>query len=87
MALNKDQEDLYRKTMEEAKKQLDGIDDEMEKELQKTREKLAKLQDSKNSFRQIYLGLADLLGEEVEIDSEEDEGSSDEKSPSLAGMQ
>ena len=38
MSLTKEQEDLYKKTMNEAKTQLDGIDGEMEKELQKARE-------------------------------------------------
>jgi len=66
MALTKDQEDLYRKTMEEAKAQLDTIDDEMEKEIQKARERLAKLQESKRSFRQLYEGAAQLLGVKVE---------------------
>ena len=66
MALTKDQEDLYRKTMEEAKAQLDTIDEEMEKEIQKARERLAKLQESKRSFRQLYEGAAQLLGVKVE---------------------
>ena len=48
--------------MDEAKSQLDGIDGEMEKELQKARERLAKLQESKKSFKQIYVGTAELLG-------------------------
>lgn len=80
MALTKEQEDLYKKTMEEAKRQLDGIDGEMEKELQKARERLAKLQESKKSFRQIYVGTAELLGIKVEIEDDGD-GSSDGKSP------
>ena len=62
MALSKEQEDLYRKTMEEAKGQLETIDDDMEKEIQKARERLAKLQESKRSFRQLYEGAARLLG-------------------------
>ena len=70
MALTKDQEDLYRKTMEEAKAQLETIDDEMEKEIQKARERLAKLQESKRSFRQLYEGSARLLGIKVETDEE-----------------
>jgi signal transduction histidine kinase len=45
MALNKNQEDLYRKTMDEVKKQLDSIDSLVEQELQKVREKLAQLQE------------------------------------------
>lgn len=71
MALSKEQEDLYRKTMEEAKGQLETIDDEMEKEIQKARERLAKLQESKRSFRQLYEGAARLLGVKIE---EEEEG-------------
>ena len=73
MALTKDQEDLYRKTMEEAKSQLDTIDEEMEKEIQKARERLAKLQESKRSFRQLYEGAAQLLGVKVDLDDEGDE--------------
>lgn len=85
MSLTKEQEDLYKKTMNEAKSQLDGIDGEMEQELQKARERLAKLQESKKSFKQIYVGAAELLGLEVEIE-EEEETSSEEK-PSLQNLQ
>ncbi len=74
MALNKDQEELYRKTMEEAKAQLETIDEEMEKEIQKTRERLAKLQESKRSFRQLYEGAARLLGMKVEEETSPQEG-------------
>lgn len=73
MALNKDQEELYKKTMEEAKKQLDGIEGQIEKELQKVREKLAELQESKKSFRMIYEGTAKLLGIESDLDEEEED--------------
>jgi len=77
MGLTKKQEELYRQTMEEAKAQLDTIDEEMEKEIQKARERLQKLKESKESFRQLYEGAARLLGIEVEI--EEDSGQ--EKTP------
>jgi len=73
MGLTKKQEDLYRQTMEEAKSQLDTIDEEMEKEIQKARERLAKLQESKESFRQLYEGAARLLGVEIESEEESDE--------------
>jgi uncharacterized membrane-anchored protein YhcB (DUF1043 family) len=73
MALTKDQEELYRKTMDEAKAQLDTIDEEMEKEIQKARERLAKLQDSKRSFRQLYEGAAQLLGVKVDLGDEGEE--------------
>jgi len=83
MALTKEQEDLYRKTMEEARVQYEQIDAEMEKEIQKTREILAKLQESKKSFQQIYQATAQLLGIEVEINDNEKnsdfEGKNEEK--------
>lgn len=71
MPLTKEQEELYRKTMEEAKTQYENIDAEMEQEIQKTREILAKLQASKKHFQQIYQATASLLGIEVELDEEE----------------
>lgn len=87
MSLSKEQEELYKKTMDEAKRQLDGIDGEMEKELQKARERLAKLQESKKSFRQIYVGTAELLGVEVEIEEEDTEKSPSDERPSLQNLQ
>lgn len=70
MALNKEQEDLYRKTMDEVKRQLDSLDDQVERELQKVRERLAQLQDSKKSLKMVYEGTAKLLGIEPELDEE-----------------
>ena len=87
MSLTKEQEDLYKKTMNEAKTQLDGIDGEMEKELQKTRERLAKLQESKKSFKQIYVGTAELLGIEVEIEDDDEDNVPTDGKPSLQNMQ
>jgi ElaB/YqjD/DUF883 family membrane-anchored ribosome-binding protein len=72
MALTKEQEELYRKTMAEAKAQYDSIDEEMEKEIQKTRETFAKLQESKKSFQQIYESTAKLLG--IKVDLKTDDG-------------
>ncbi len=87
MSLSKEQEELYKKTMDEAKRQLEGIDGEMEKELQKARERLAKLQESKKSFRQVYIGTAELLGVEVEIEEEDAEKSPSDGRPSLQNLQ
>ncbi len=84
MALTKDQEELYRKTMEEAKAQLETIDEEMEKEIQKARERLAKLQESKRSFRQLYEGAAQLLGVKIE-DENAEAGSNKELNQGLTG--
>lgn len=71
MGLSKDQEDLYKKTMGEVKRQLDNLDDEVEKELQKVRRRLAELQESKKSLKMVYEGTAKLLGIEVESEDEE----------------
>ncbi len=70
MALSKEQEELYRKTMEEVKRQLDGIDSQVEQELQKVRERLAQLQESKRSLKMVYEGTAKLLGLELELEEE-----------------
>lgn len=70
MSLTKELEELYKKAMDEAKNQLDGIESEMEKEIQKVREKLAKLQESKKSYQQIYEGAANLLGIPIELEEE-----------------
>lgn len=83
MALSKEQEELYKKTMQEAKRQLESVDAMIEKELQKVREKLAELQESKKSYRMIYEGTAKLLGVESELEDEEE---SDVASPASAKM-
>lgn len=70
MALSKDQEDLYRKTMDEVKKQLDSIDSLVEQELQKVREKLAQLQESKKTLKMVYEGTAKLLGIDADLEGE-----------------
>jgi len=71
VALNPDQENLYKKTMQEVRKQLATIDAQIERELQIVREKLAALQESKKNYRLILEGTAKLLG--LETDLEEDE--------------
>ena len=73
MGLSKEQEDLYKKTMVEVKHQLDHLDEEVEKELQKVRKRLAELQDSKKSLKMVYEGTARLLGLELESEEEADE--------------
>jgi hypothetical protein len=70
MALNKEQEEIYKKAMDQAKKELDNVDSNMQEEIQKARQKLAQLQESKKHYRQIYEGTALLLGIEVEPEEE-----------------
>jgi len=89
MALSKDQEEIYKKAMEAAKKELDSVDEKMQEEIQKARQKLADLQESKRQFRQIYEGTAQLLGLEVEPEEETNElaesEETDEENPDLTG--
>ncbi|MEN6310088.1 MAG: hypothetical protein ABFD80_00960 [Acidobacteriota bacterium] len=75
MGLSKDQEELYKRTMGEVKRQLDNLDDEVEKELQKVRRRLAELQESKKSLKMVYEGTAKLLG--IEVESEDEEAGAD----------
>ena len=70
MTLTKDQELLFQKTMDEAKKQLDSIDSRVEQELQIVREKLAQIQESKKTFKMIYEGTAKLLGIVIDLEKE-----------------
>ncbi len=70
MALNKEQEELYRRTIEDVKRQLNSIDAEVERELQKVRDRLAQLQESKKSLKMVYEGMAKLLGIELEDEGE-----------------
>jgi ABC-type Zn uptake system ZnuABC Zn-binding protein ZnuA len=72
VALNPDQENLYKKTMQEVRKQLAGIDAQIERELQIVRDKLAALQESKKSYRLILEGTAKLLGLETELEEDEE---------------
>lgn len=69
--MNKDSEGLYKKTMEDVKKQMDSIDDQVEAELQKVREKLAELQEAKKNLRMVYEGTAKILGIEIEEEGED----------------
>ena len=72
VALNPDQENLYKKTMQEVRKQLAAIDAQIERELQIVREKLAALQESKKSYRLILEGTAKLLGLETDLEDDEE---------------
>ncbi|HPL14945.1 MAG: hypothetical protein PHF93_03080 [Acidobacteriota bacterium] len=71
--MTKDQEALYRRTLDDVKKQLDQLDEEVEIELQKVRLRLAELQESKKSLKKVYEGIANLLGIEMEKEADEDQ--------------
>ena len=68
MNLSKEQEEIYKKTLGEVEKHLKDIDAQTEEEIQQLRERLAKIEESKKALKQTYLGLAEVLGLEVEIE-------------------
>ncbi len=81
MTLSKEQEELYKRTMDEVKRDLDAIDEEVENELQTVRKRLADLQEKKKSLRMVLEGTAKLLG--IEIEEEEEE---EDQAPVVAGV-
>jgi len=72
MALTRDQEELYRKTLEEVRRQIDEIEVQIEEEIKNVRIKLGDLQKAKKSLLSVYRGMAGLLGEEIETEEEDD---------------
>lgn len=73
MSINKEQEELYKKTLEDVRSQLNAIDAEVEKELQRVRQNLAQLQEQKKSLKMVYDGIAKLLGIESDLEDESPE--------------
>ncbi|MGC8892299.1 MAG: hypothetical protein ACP5P6_06810 [Candidatus Saccharicenans sp.] len=70
MGISKEQEELYKKTLEDVRSQLSSIDAEVEKELQRVRQTLAQLQEQKKSLKMVYEGIAKLLGIESDLEEE-----------------
>jgi predicted nucleic acid-binding Zn-ribbon protein len=70
MSITKEQEELYKKTLEDVRAQLAAIDAEVEKELQRVRQTLAQLQEQKKSLKMVYDGIAKLLGIESSLEEE-----------------
>jgi phage terminase large subunit len=83
MAVSEEKEELYKRMMEDAKSQLKDIDNQMQQEIQKIREKLAELQAAKKNFKQVYEGAAKILGIRTEIEDEEKPKNSDSSSLDL----
>ena len=71
MALRREQEELFRKTLEEMKRQIDDIDGRIEGEIAALKTRLAELQVSKKSLLNAYRGMARLLGEDAGPDVED----------------
>ena len=72
MALSKEQTDFFQTTLEMTKKQIGELNEQIEAELAKVKERLAELQNAKNAAKQIYDGACKILGVENDLEKEDD---------------
>lgn len=72
MALSKEQAQFYQTTMEMTRKQISDLNQQIEEELAKVKERLAELQNAKNAAKQIYDGACKILGVENDLEKEEE---------------
>ena len=72
MALSKEQTDFFQTTLEMTKKQIAELNEQIEAELSKVKERLAELQNAKNAAKQIYDGACKILGVENDLEKEDD---------------
>jgi len=78
MALSKDQADFYRHTLEMTRKQIDDLNEQIEQELSKVKDRLAELKTAKDAAKQIYDGVCKILGVENDLDKDEAAGAGQE---------
>jgi ElaB/YqjD/DUF883 family membrane-anchored ribosome-binding protein len=72
MALTKEQEEFFRKTLEMTRQQIHALNGQIEEELSKVKERLEELDNSKKAAKQIYDGACKILGVENELEKEEE---------------
>jgi gas vesicle protein len=72
MALSKEQTDFFQTTRDMTRKQIGELNEQIEAELSKVKERLAELQNAKNAAKQIYDGACKILGVENDLEKEED---------------
>jgi len=71
MTLRREQEELFRKTLDEMKRQVGDIDGRIEEEIAALKGRLADLQATKKTLVGAYRWLAKLLGEDEGLEVEE----------------
>jgi hypothetical protein len=71
MALSKDQEEFFRRTLDMTRQQIDQLNVQIEEELSKVKERLAELQNAKNAAKQIYDGACKILGVPNDLDRDD----------------
>ena len=78
MALTKDQTEFYQRALEMARKQVDELNEQMEAELAKVKERLAELENARDAAKQIYDGACRILGVENDLEQEAGEAAASE---------
>ena len=70
MDLRRDQEEIYRKTLAEAKSQIEDIEIQIEDQIESIKSRLHELQTSKKAMLEVCRSLSKILGEDfVEEDT------------------
>ena len=72
MSLSKDQAQFYKQTLEMTRKQINDLNNQIEEELSKVKDRLAELKNSKDAAKQIYDGVCKILGVENDLEKEEE---------------
>ena len=83
MPLTDEQARFYQQSLEMAKRQLEEIEQKIERELAEVRERLATLQDERNAAVKMYDAACTMLGVPNEIESEATEGEDSVTKPSI----
>jgi len=73
MALSKEQTQFYQQTLEMTRRQISDLNNQIEEELAKVKERLAELQNAKNAAKQIYDGACKILGVENDLEKEDED--------------
>lgn len=71
--LSKEQEEFYKKVLDQAKKDIENIDRQMDEILEEVKQRLAVLQNNKKMLIQMYNSAASMLGVPSEYEGEEEE--------------
>jgi len=70
--LSEDQKKFYEETLKHVKNEIADIDNQIEEELARVKQKLAELQKAKKAALQVYAGACARLGIENDLASEEE---------------
>ncbi len=77
MSLTEEEKRVYEQTLEVVQRQLQEIDEQIEEELAKTRERLSVLQDKRTAAAKMYDATCGMLGITTEREPAEEEASED----------